>query len=96
MSSLFSQAALFSKNCYFIVESLKKLTKNILSDCIGVVSHFEKKNTNFQSGQNTLKIGQKCILLLNLAKSLDKHGTTLVHVTYPPLLFPLPTRVGNS
>ena len=26
------------------------------------------------------------IILLFLAKPLDKHGTTLVHITYPPLL----------
>ena len=26
------------------------------------------------------------IILLILAKSLDKHGTTLVHMTYPPLI----------
>ena len=25
------------------------------------------------------------IILLLLAKPLDKHGTTLVHITYPPL-----------
>ena len=25
------------------------------------------------------------IILLFLAKPLDKHGTTLVHITYPPL-----------
>ena len=25
------------------------------------------------------------IILLFLAKPLDKHGTTLVHTTYPPL-----------
>ena len=25
------------------------------------------------------------IILLVLAKPLDKHGTTLVHITYPPL-----------
>ena len=26
------------------------------------------------------------IILLFLAKPLDKHGTTLVHITYPPLI----------
>ena len=26
------------------------------------------------------------IILLILAKPLDKHGTTLVHITYPPLI----------
>ena len=26
------------------------------------------------------------IILLILAKPLDKHGTTLVHITYPPLV----------
>ena len=25
------------------------------------------------------------IILLFLAKPLDKHGTTIVHITYPPL-----------
>ena len=25
------------------------------------------------------------VILLFLAKPLDKHGTTLVHITYPPL-----------
>ena len=29
------------------------------------------------------------IILLFLAKPLDKHGTTLVHITYPPLEFML-------
>ena len=28
------------------------------------------------------------IILLFLAKPLDKHGTTLVHITYPPLTIP--------
>ena len=27
------------------------------------------------------------IILLFLAKPLDKHGTTLVHITYPPLIY---------
>ena len=26
------------------------------------------------------------IIVLILAKPLDKHGTTLVHITYPPLI----------
>ena len=30
------------------------------------------------------------IILLILAKTLDKHGTTLVHITYPPLVFQYP------
>ena len=28
----------------------------------------------------------KDIILLTLAKPLDKHGTTLVHIAYPPLI----------
>ena len=42
---------------------------------------------NFQNGQQTLENRtNKNIILLILAKPLDKHGTTLVHITYSPLI----------
>ena len=36
------------------------------------------------------------IILLFLAKPLDKHGTTLVHITYPPLVNVQSTATLNS
>ena len=58
-------------------------------DCFGVtfVPHFGKK-TNFQNDRKSLEnITNRNIMLSFLAKAQDKHGITLMHITYPPLLF---------
>ena len=56
-------------------------------DCFGVrfVPHFRKKAKLSKwpkSRENRTNID---IILSFLAKPVDKHGTTLVHITYPPL-----------
>ena len=57
-------------------------------DCFGerfVPSILEKK-LNFQNGQKSRKNGTNMDIILSfLAKSVDKHSITLVHITYPPL-----------
>ena len=62
LSLLFSQniAALFLKNCYLIVVPLKKLTKNILFNCLGLsfVPPFSKKSNTFKMAKKARKIGQ--------------------------------------
>ena len=57
-------------------------------DCCGVrfVSPFSKKKSNFQNGQKSRENRTNMDVILSfLAKPLDKHGITLVHITYPPL-----------
>ena len=57
-------------------------------DCFGVrfVPPFWKKKPNFQNGQKSRKNGTNIDIILSfLAKSVDKHSITLVHITYPPL-----------
>ena len=57
-------------------------------DCCGVrfVSPFSKKKPNFQNDQKSRENGTNMDIILSfLAKPVDKHGTTLVHITYPPL-----------
>ena len=58
-------------------------------DCFGVrlVSpHFGRK-PNFQNGQKSRKNKTNMDIIVSfLAKPVDKHGITLVHITYPPLL----------
>ena len=48
---------------------------------------FSKKRPNFQNSQigRENRTNKDNLNLLFLAKPLDKHGTTLVHITYPPL-----------
>ena len=55
-------------------------------DCFGVrfVPPFSKKSQTFKSRENRTNID---IILSFLGKPVDKHGTTLVHITYPPLDF---------
>ena len=68
---------------------ISKLTKNILFDCFaaGFVPPFSKK-PNFQNGQKSQEnMTNMNIILLFLAKSLDKHGITPVHIAYPLLTF---------
>ena len=59
-------------------------------DCFGVrfVSpHFGKK-PNFQNGQKSRKNKTNIEITVSfLTKPVDKHGITLVHITYPPLNF---------
>ena len=53
-------------------------------------SHFRKKS-NFQNGQKSRENRTNIDIILSfLAKSVDKHGITLVHITYPPLGIHLP------
>ena len=58
-------------------------------DCFGVrfVPLFLiKKKPNFQNGQKSRENRTEIDIILSfLAKPLDKHGVTLVHITYPPL-----------
>ena len=66
------------------------MTKNIVLDCFGVrcVPPFSEKEPNFQNGQKSQENRTNMdLILLFSAKPLDKHGITLVHITYPPLLF---------
>ena len=66
-------------------------------DCFGVrfVPPFSKKKAKLskwpKSRENRTNID---IILSFLAKPVDKHGTTLVHITYPPLH--LKTGVGKG
>ena len=57
-------------------------------DCFSVrfVAPFWKKKPNFQNGQKSRKNRTNMDIILSfLAKPVDKHGITLVHITYPPL-----------
>ena len=57
-------------------------------DCFGVrfISQTQSKQS-FQNDQKGWETRTNMdIILLFLAKPLDKYGTTLVHITYPPLL----------
>ena len=59
-------------------------------DCCVVrfVSPFSKKKSNFQNGQKSRENRTKMDIILSfLAKPVDKHGITLVHITYPPLVW---------
>ena len=45
-----------------------------------------EKKPNFQNDQKSRKNGTNIDIILSfLAKSVDKHSITLVHITYPPL-----------
>ena len=53
---------------------------------VRLVPIFEKE-PNFQNGQKSRENRTNMdIILTFLAKPVDKHGITLVHITYPPLL----------
>ena len=56
-------------------------------DCFGVrfVPLFSKKSQTFKMAKKQGKRTNMDIILSFLAKPLDKHGITPVHVTYPPL-----------
>ena len=56
-------------------------------DCCVVrfVSPFLKKKSNFQNGQKSRENRTNMDIILSfLAKPVDKHGITLVYITYPP------------
>ena len=58
-------------------------------DCCGVrfVSPEEEKKPDFQNGQKSHENRTNMDIILSfLSKPVDKHGITLVHITYPPLL----------
>ena len=85
---IFSQnSQAFLKNWYFIVVSFKNWLKYYiwLLWCKVCPSIFEKK-PNFQNGRKSRENRTNMdIMLPFLAKPLDKHGITLVHITYLPL-----------
>ena len=56
-------------------------------DCFGVmfVPLLSKKSQTFKMTKKPGNRTNMDITLSFLAKSLDKHGITLVHITYPPL-----------
>ena len=56
-------------------------------DCFGVrfVPLFLKKSQTFKMAKKPGKRTNMDIILSFLAKPLDKHGITPVHITYPPL-----------
>ena len=59
----------------------------MLSDCFGVrfVPHFRKKSQTFKLAKSQENRTNIDIILLFLAKPLDKDRTTPVHITYPPI-----------
>ena len=61
-------------------------------DCCVVrfVSPFSTKKSNFQNGLKSRENRTNIDIILSfLAKPVDKHGITLVYITYPPLNFPV-------
>ena len=59
-------------------------------DCFSVrfVPHFRNK-PNFQNDRKSLENRTNMDIILSfLAKPQDKHGITLMHITYLPLNFP--------
>ena len=58
-----------------------------MSDCFGVMFAplFKKKAKLSKRPKKPGNTTNLDITLSFLAKSLDKHGITLVHITYPPL-----------
>ena len=86
--SLFSQyKRAFLKKLSLNCRTFQKLTRNILSDCFGasfvpLVSKKAKLSKWPKSRENRTNMD---IILLFLVKPLDKHGITLVRITYPPL-----------
>ena len=67
--------------------TFEKSSKNTVSDCFGetfVPTIFEKK-LNFQNGQISCESRRNVLVILIFStKPLDKHGITLVRMTYPP------------
>ena len=91
LSSVFGQNSLtLLKNCYFIVVSFKNWLKYHVwllwcKVCLPIL----EKEPNSQNGQKSQKNGTNMDIILSfLAKSVDKHSITLVHITYPPLVCP--------
>ena len=75
----------------FGVSNLFKLSKkNFWGEGVGSTPFYtgRVKKPYFQNGQKNPRENRtnKDIILLILAKPLDKHGITLVHITYPPLI----------
>ena len=87
LSSIFGQNSLtLLKNCYFIVVSFKHWLKyHVWLLLCKVCPSILEKRPNFQNGQKSRKNGTNMDIILSfLAKSVDKHSITLVHITYPP------------
>ena len=99
LSSFFSQnSRAFLKNCYFIVVSLKIWPKYHVwllwsKVCSPIFEKKAKLSKWPKSRENRTNID---IILSFLAKPVDKHGTTLVHITYPPLVHGLRLMVLTS
>ena len=54
-------------------------------DCVGV--RFVRKKPNLQNGQKSRESRTNMDIISSfLAKPVDKHCITLVHITYPPLM----------
>ena len=94
MYLLLGFSSLFSQNCHAFFEKLllncctfEKLSGNILLDLFGAtfVSPISKKAKLSKWPKILEDRTNMDIILLFLAKPLEKHGTTLVHMTYPPL-----------
>ena len=88
LSSVFGQNnPTLLKNCYFIVVSFKNWLKyHVWLLWCKVCPPILEKKANFQNGQKNRKNGTNMDIILSfLAKSVDKHNITLVHITYPPL-----------
>ena len=88
LSSLCSQnSRTFLKNCYVTVVPFTKLTKTSCLTALvqGLSPHFRKKAKPYERQKSQESWTNMDIILLFLAKPLDKHGTTLIHITYPPL-----------
>ena len=79
------------KNCYFIVSLL--YLSNIISKMLCLTAVFKvclpifEKSQTFKMAKRAVKIGQVYmdIILSFLAKPVDKHGITPVHITYSRL-----------
>ena len=87
LSSFFGQnSQAFLKHCYFIVSFRNWLKYYVwLLWCKVCLPIFEKK-PNFQNGQKSRENRTNMDIILSfLAKPVDKHGITLVHITYLPM-----------
>ena len=89
VSSLYSQnrRAFFLTKIDLITKSLKITSILFEFFCVRFDAPFFGKKPNFQNGQKTWENRTNMdIILLILVKRLDKHGTTVVHITYPLLI----------
>ena len=71
-------------NCF----TIEKFTESILFDCFDerFVSPISKTRQTFKMAKSLENRTIMDKILLFLIKPLDKHGTTLVHITHPLLV----------